>query len=156
MKILCHRRPGYVNSGTGTRSFLDMARTDIAVDLRTYKAQLAAELKRVEAALAALAVDGETPGQDMPSTVGTGTYDLLRAFIVQQPQFDAHGALRYLTDHGWQEDQRGHALNAIRSALAHLTAWGEIERVRRGVYRVRAPQTRMDVPPTVNLAEAIG
>jgi hypothetical protein len=139
-----------VNSGLETRSFLDMARTDIVVDLRTYKAQLTAELKRVEAALTVLMADGETPGQGMPPTAGTGTYDLLRAFIVQQPQFDAHGALRYLTDHGWKADQREHALNAIRSALAHLTAWGEIERVRRGVYRIRVS------PPTADLAEAIG
>ena len=134
-----------------------MARTDIVVDLRTYKAQLAAELKRVEAALAALSADGETAGQDMPATAGTGTYDLLRTFIIEQVQFDAHGALRYLTDHGWQADQRGHALNAVRSALAHLTAWGEIERVRRGVYRIRAPQSRMEIPSAVaELAEAMG
>jgi len=118
---------------------------------------LAAELRRVEAALAALAADGAAASSDTPGTAGTGTYDLLRQFITQQPQFDAHGALRYLTDHGWQADKRGNAPNAVRTALAHLTAWGEIERIRRGVYRVRAPQSRMDVPTAdAGLAEATG
>jgi hypothetical protein len=134
-----------------------MARTDVLVDLRAYRAELAAELQRVEAALTVLAAGDETPGDGMPATAGTGTYDLLRAFVVRQPQFDAPGALRYLTEHGWQADQREHALNAVRSAIAHMAAWGEIERVRRGVYRVRAPQTRMALPPAnAELAQAMG
>jgi hypothetical protein len=129
-----------------------MARADVLVDLRAYKADLAAELRRVEAALVALGADGETGER------ATGTYDLLRQFITNQRQFNAHDALCYLTDHGWQADKRENALNAVRTALAHLAAWGEIERVRRGLYRISAPQSRMDIPSAqvADLAEATG
>lgn len=132
-----------------------MARADVLVDLRTYKAQLAAELKRVEAALAALNADDGTVSADMADA---GTYGLLREFITQRPQFDADSALRWLIDHGWRADKRENALNAVRTALAHLAAWGEIERVRRGVYRISAPKSRMDLPAAqdTDLAEAMG
>lgn len=132
-----------------------MARADVLVDLRTYRAELAAELRRVEAALAALDAGDGTAAADAPAT---GTYDLLRQFITQQQQFDARGALRYLMDHGWRADRRENAPNAVRAALAHLAAWGEIERVRRGVYRIRAPRSRMDLPSAhgADLAEAMG
>jgi hypothetical protein len=49
--------------------------------------------------------------------------------------------------HGWEAGARGDALNTVRSALAHLAAWGEIERIRRGVYRIQAPQSRKPIPP---------
>ena len=122
-----------------------MERTDVLVDLQAYKADLAAELRRVDAALTALGVNGESV-PDTPATIGTGTYDLLRAFTLRQPQFDAQSALCYLVDNGWQADKRGDALNTVRTALAHMASWGEVKRVRRGVYCVSAPQTRMNVP----------
>ncbi len=131
-----------------------MARADVLVDLKTYKAELAAELRRVEAAPAALDVETDAGAA---GSVATGTYELLRQFITQRPVFDAHSALLWLMDNGWQADKRGNATNAVRTALAHLTAWGEIERVRRGIYRARAPQSRMDVPPLdADLAESTG
>jgi predicted transcriptional regulator of viral defense system len=65
---------------------------------------------------------------------------------------------RYLTDHGWRADNCGNAPNTVRAALAHLTARRGIKRVRQGVYRFRAPQTRMDLPSAqaADLAEATG
>jgi hypothetical protein len=128
---------------------MTMERAHLLDDLRTYKTELQTELQRVDAALNALTpVDQEVraaphPG---PAVNGTGTYDLLRAFVLEQPRFDAQSAYKYLVRNGWEADARGDALNAVRSALAHLTAWGEIERVRRGVYRIRAPQTRKTIP----------
>jgi hypothetical protein len=66
------------------------------------------------------------------------TFDLLRACIASYGDVDAHVALVYLMSHGWESESRGNPLNAVRSALAHLAASGEIERVSRGVYRSTA------------------
>jgi hypothetical protein len=43
---------------------------------------------------------------------------------------------------GWEPEARGNALNTVRSALTHLAAAGEIERVRRGVYQAAATLKR--------------
>jgi hypothetical protein len=108
-----------------------MPPTVIAEDLRAHRAVLAARLQETEAELrrvnaALLAVDGDP----------NSTLDLLRACVVEVGEVDAREALTYLVAHGWQADARGNPLNTVRTALAHLATWGEIERVSRGVYRV--------------------
>ena len=127
-----------------------MERSHVLVNLRTYKAELVVELRRVDAALMALATaeDDRANAIDctVPAAAGSSTYDLLRAFILQQPRFDAQGALEYLVAHGWEAGARGDALNTVRSALAHLAAWGEIVRVRRGVYRIAVTESRKPIP----------
>jgi hypothetical protein len=128
---------------------MTMERVHLLDDLQTYKTELQAELRRVNAALNALTTVDQEVGaaaDSVPTLNGIGTYDLLRAFVLEQPRFDANSAYKYLVRNGWKADDRGDALNAVRSALAHLTAWGEIERVRRGVYRIRPPQARKTLP----------
>lgn len=114
-----------------------MAQTVIAEDLVAYRAVLAvrlqeteAELRRVNAALRAI-----SGGQNR-------TLDLLRACFAEVGEVDAREALTYLVAHGWQAEARGNPLNAVRTALAHLAAWGEIARVSRGVYRAAGEQQR--------------
>ncbi len=102
-------------------------------DLWAYRAELAvrlqdiqAELQRVNAALRAF-------------TGSRGrTLDLLRACVANDGEVDAPMALVYLMSHGWEPESRWNPLNAVRSALAHLAASGQIERVSRGVYRSAA------------------
>jgi len=124
---------------------LPMEHTHVLGELHTYRHELMVELQRVEAALSALATSEDEAGPRLAET-GTGTYDLLRKFFRHQPRFDAPSALDYLIAEGWKADARSDALNTVRSALAHLAAWGEIERVRRGVYRAAPPLSRKPLP----------
>lgn len=106
--------------------------------MRAYRAELTAELHRLDCALAALGIPTEdrlpSAGDDRPGDVEAGTFDLLREFIRERPQVDAPAALEYLLMRGWNTAARNR-LNAVRTALAHLASWGELERVERGIYR---------------------
>jgi hypothetical protein len=102
----------------------------ISGDLWAYRAQLAGRLQEIEAELQRV--------NALLRAYGAGenrTLDLLRACIAASPAVDARAALDYLVAHGWQAEARDNALNAVRSALAHLASRGDAERVRRGVYR---------------------
>jgi hypothetical protein len=107
-----------------------MAAMLVEDDLWAYRAELAARLQETQAELqrvnAVLRAFTGSRGR---------TFDLLRACIASYGEVDAQAALVYLMSHGWESEFRGNPLNAVRSALAHLAASGEIERVSRGVYR---------------------
>jgi len=107
-----------------------MAAIVVEDDLWAYRAKLAARLQETQAELqrvnAALRAYTGSRGR---------TFDLLRACIASEGEADARTALVYLMSHGWEPESRGNPLNAVRSALAHLAASGDIERVSRGVYR---------------------
>ena len=107
-----------------------MAPTAITDDLLAYRAVLAARLQETEAELRSVnaALAAFSTGQDR-------TLDLLRACVAEVDEVNAHEAITYLLAHGWQAEARGNPLNAVRTALAHLAKWGEVERVSRGVYR---------------------
>src|SRR6266705_6347231 len=99
----------------------------ITGDLWAYRAELAArlveteaELQRVSAALRALG-SGENR-----------TFELLRACVAAEHEVNVRMAFDYLTERGWQPEARGNALNALRTALAHLATRGEVERISRG------------------------
>jgi hypothetical protein len=107
-----------------------MASTAIAEDLRAHRAVLAARLHETEAELRSVnaALAAFESGQDR-------TLDLLRACVAEVGEVNAREAFTYLLAHGWQADSRDNPLNTVRSALAHLARWGEVERISRGVYR---------------------
>ena len=123
-----------------------MERSDLVDKMRIYRAELTAELNRIDAelrrldaALAAFAAEHATVNSTTTSQAETdagaaGTFDLLREYIRVNSCIEATAALEYLVERGWRTDAR-HPLNATRTALAHLATWGEIERVKRGVYR---------------------
>jgi hypothetical protein len=105
--------------------------------LRAYRGVLAAQLQETETKLrlvnaALLALGGSQ----------SRTLDLVRACVAEVGEVDAREALTYLVAHGWQPEARGNPLNAVRTALAHLAKWGEIERVSRGVYRLAEAPSR--------------
>ena len=140
-----------------------MERSDVVDKIRTYRAELTAEqnridaeLRRLDAALAAFAIGHENLNATTTSQTGSdsdtaGTFDLLREYIRSNSFIHATAALEYLIGHGWRTDAR-HPLNATRTALAHLATWGEIERVRRGVYR---PVTGAFVPAQTASAQSL-
>jgi hypothetical protein len=122
-----------------------MERSDVVGKIRIYRAELTAEmnridaeLRRLDAALAAFDVEHENvssaPFRSAATDSAAGTFDLLREYVRANSTIDAITALEYLVERGWRTDAR-HPLNATRTALAHLATWGEIERVRRGLYR---------------------
>ncbi len=118
-------------------------------DLETYEGELAHELGRVQAALAALrGVGGSSasPTREADGPDSQGTFDLLRQIFKENPdkEYDANGAIAELDKRGWDTDAQDR-VNAVRSALARLTTWEEIERTRRGYYRLAGEVE--DVPP---------
>jgi hypothetical protein len=68
----------------------------------------------------------------------------LREFISRNVHIEPLAALEYLLARGWRTGARD-PLNATRTALAHLATMGELERVKRGVYRPAAGE-RADEP----------
>src|SRR5580698_4274102 len=121
----------------GTDYRQGMERSDVIGKIRIYRAELTAELNRIdaelrrlEAVLAAFSSEHETVGsapafRSAASDSAAGTFDLLREYVKANSTIDAAAALEYLVERGWRTDAR-HPLNATRTALAHLATWGEI------------------------------
>jgi hypothetical protein len=128
-------------------------RQDVVGNLRDYRKHLLAELKRVETALRAFnALDEGVGGaatvrvRTAPRPGASGTFDLLRAVFQDDPTgvIDADEAVARITQRGWQSEA-GNPLNAVRTALARMVTWDELEREGRGKYRLaRPPQPESD------------
>ena len=65
--------------------------------------------------------------------------------MLEHPHVRARTALEYMTARGWQPEARSDPLNTVRTALCHLASWGEVERIKRGVYRL-AIHERKPIP----------
>ena len=114
-----------------------MQRSDATATLRAYRAQVALELERLHAEAQRLSAELQRVTAALRELDGdsSGTLELLRACAAASQEINAQLALRFITARGWEAEARSNALNAVRSALAHLAASGEIERISRGVYR---------------------
>lgn len=129
-----------------------MTRDDVVRELKAYRAHLAAEMRKTDAALKAFGIlvdDAVAPsrptrtasagGTRPPVASENGTYELLRRIAPELPpgeSLDAREAIELLEVYGWQSDAKDRT-NAVNSAMNRLAGWGEWEKVGRGRYRPR-------------------
>jgi len=112
-------------------------------ELRQHRDQLAAELGRVDAALAALSGSlpsttkaAESPHKPHTREASSPMLDLLHEMFAKEPdtRFTAEIALERLQTMGWESDAAD-PVNAMRTALSRMAKRGEVHRVGRGLYR---------------------
>lgn len=116
-------------------------REDALRGLRAYQKRLAAELKAVEGALAAMSPDGSANTRSRNNTSGNTDRDsseregLIREIMSgSDDTWTAQSLVSALTDRGWKSDA-ANPENSIRTALSRLRQEGAVERVSRGTYR---------------------
>jgi hypothetical protein len=148
-----------------------MTRDDVLRELKAYRAHLAAEMRKTDAALKAFGVpaDDAAPirtsrgalvptGERRPSSANEGgTYDMLRRLGGELPaggSLDAREAIEAMEARGWRSDAQN-PMNSVNTAMNRLAGWGEWEKVGRGRYR---PKQTVDVvidltEPDAELAE---
>lgn len=102
----------------------------VVADLRETREQLARDLARVDAAIAALVGEPDDGSTNSPIT------DRIIEMFENYPgrRFTAESALDQLKEDGWKSPAAD-PVNAMRTALSRLSRKGVIERVGRGEYR---------------------
>lgn len=108
----------------------------VLTDLREHREQLARDLARIDAAIAALT--GEADGDG--SSSAPITERIIELFESRPGQrFTAESALETLRTEGWVSPATD-PVNAMRTALSRLARKGTIKRVDRGEYIYPKPE----------------
>jgi hypothetical protein len=109
--------------------------------LRAYRKTIAAELKRVDASIAALTGPdvSEQPSRSRPtgnvnSRLPTDRDRVLESVMSDGAEWTAPNLAAAMLDRGWST-QAADPANSLRAALSQLHQDGVVERVGRGTYR---------------------
>jgi hypothetical protein len=110
-------------------------------ELRTHRDQLAAELKRIDAALAQLEGKPADTAGGTVSTAAPTTLDMIMTLFRANPGtgYDAEEIWQWLQDSGVSSNAAD-PVNSVRGALSRLKQRGLVTNVRRGVFRLNQPE----------------